>query len=316
MVPANQRRSPGTNSGSATGWSRTCRMRQASPPVVSTEMDERKGSPGLRANVSERSALFLANLDLIKAIARATCRRYHMPSDQADDVESTVMIRLIENDYRVLAAFEGRSTLKTYLTGVVEHIFLDFIQCRWRPSARARQLGPAAVRLERLVNRDAFTVDEAIQTVRNDFHADVSAESLRSMIAQLPRRPRRFFVELAEASDHVDPAAISSEETFAFAREKVLDRVAEAMRQSLVCVSPQDRLILKMFFKDDFTVAEIARQLRLNQKSLYPKIKALLQSLRNQMQALGVVERDIEETLVGRDWEPHSVLDGLAEAEE
>jgi RNA polymerase sigma factor (sigma-70 family) len=275
-------------------------------------MDDEEGAAG---GVVARATLFLANLDQIKAIARATCRRHRLPPDQADDFESTVMVRLIENEYRVLAAFKGLSTLKTYLTGVVAHFFLDFIQCRWRPSARARQLGPAAIRLERLVYRDGLTADQAIQTVRNDFQVQEPAESLRTVIAQLPPRTRRSFVELAEASSHADPAATASEEAFAFAREHVLDRVAEALRRSLVDLPAQDLLILKMFFKDDLTVAEIARHLRLKQKRLYPRIKALLRNLRSQMHAWGVVERDIEEALLGGDWEPHSALEMQGEGE-
>ena len=54
------------------------------------------------------------------------------------------MLKLIEDDYRRLRRFEGRSSFATYLATVVQRLFLDFVigkTGRWRPSVQARRLG-------------------------------------------------------------------------------------------------------------------------------------------------------------------------------
>ena len=47
-------------------------------------------------------------------------------------------------------------------------------------------------------------------------------------------------------------------------------------------------VILKLRFWEGLTVADIARTLRLDQKSLYPRIQKLMASLRAKLESLGV----------------------------
>ena len=69
----------------------------------------------------------------------------------------------------MLRRFEGRSSLTTYITVVVQRLFLDRrnrLWGKWRPSAEARRLGPTAVLLERLVSRDGWSAEQALETLR------------------------------------------------------------------------------------------------------------------------------------------------------
>src|SRR5215470_20195503 len=99
----------------------------------------------VRGSAMSREQLFLSELALIeRVIAWVSARRCLWGAD-AEDFASTVKLRLIENDYEVLGRFEGRSSLKTYLTAVVTRMYLDYQVQRfgkWRPSAEARRLGP------------------------------------------------------------------------------------------------------------------------------------------------------------------------------
>ena len=129
---------------------------------------------------------------LVDQIVRTTGRRRHLSAPELEDFSSFVRLRLIENDYAILRKFQNRSTLWTYLSAVIERLSLDYCAekwGRWRPSAMAERLGPAAVVLERLVSRDWHTVEEALEILSNhDFGLDEA--DLLKIWEQLPLRVR------------------------------------------------------------------------------------------------------------------------------
>src|SRR6202008_4136539 len=101
-------------------------------------------------------------------VGRTIARRHQLSADEADELGSSVRLKLVENDYEVLRKFEGRSQLRTYLTTVVKRHFLDDRNARWgkwRPSAQARRLGPVAVLLDQFLTRDRLPFEEAVQAI-------------------------------------------------------------------------------------------------------------------------------------------------------
>ncbi len=89
---------------------------------------------------------------------------------------------MIDDDYAILRKFQNRSTLWTYLAAVIERMSLDFCADkwgRWRPSAMAERLGPVAVVLERLVNRDSHSVDEALEMLKTNHDIALTDAELR-----------------------------------------------------------------------------------------------------------------------------------------
>src|SRR5207247_4910890 len=128
---------------------------------------------------------------LIERVVVWVCARRCLRGADAEDFASTVKLRLIEDDYEVLARFEGRSSLKTYLTVVVNRFYLDYQTQRfgkWRSSAEARRLGPVALRLEVLLYRDGLTFEEASGVLRTDMRVTDSVEALYEMKRKLPLR--------------------------------------------------------------------------------------------------------------------------------
>src|SRR6187401_2942400 len=107
-----------------------------------------------------------SDLVLLGEVVRSVVRRGRLPPADAEDFSQGVQLRFLESGYEAFARFDGRSSLRTYLTTVVWRLLLDWRTAaygKWRPSAAARRLGPQAVRLDRLLNRDGLTVDEAIE---------------------------------------------------------------------------------------------------------------------------------------------------------
>jgi DNA-directed RNA polymerase specialized sigma24 family protein len=100
--------------------------------------------------------LLEAHFILIERRLQALSRRSRLPAHQADDFCSWALFKLVEDDYKVLARWEGRSSFSTYLTVVLVHLLQDFrthLWGKWRASAAARRQGDRAVLLERLTRQ-------------------------------------------------------------------------------------------------------------------------------------------------------------------
>src|SRR5258708_8609794 len=88
--------------------------------------------------------LFVAGLPVIDAAVAHVCRRHRLTAAEADDFSAEVRLHFIERNYEPLRRFEGRSSLRTYLTVLVSHLFLDYphpLLGKCRPSAEPGRLG-------------------------------------------------------------------------------------------------------------------------------------------------------------------------------
>jgi len=140
--------------------------------------------------------LFEANLGTIERVIGVVCRRASLFGPEAEDFASEVKLALIENDYGILAKYEGRSSLDTFLTVVIQRLLADArmrAKGRWHPSSDAQRLGTIAVQLETLVRRDGRSLDEAMpHLVALD--PSVTREAMAALLERLPERtgrPRR-----------------------------------------------------------------------------------------------------------------------------
>lgn len=138
--------------------------------------------------------LFLGHQKLIEEITTHCCRRAHFKREEAEDFGSLVKIKLLEDDCAILRQYQGKSSLRTYLTVVIRRLLMDYqdhLWGKWRPSAEAVRLGPVAIRLERLIAREGYTLDEAIQILRINEKIEMSEAELRDLAAKLPPKPVR-----------------------------------------------------------------------------------------------------------------------------
>ena len=139
-------------------------------------------------------AIFLAQLALIDRVIAFVCRRNHLNSTDAEDFASHARLRLMDDSYAVLRKFQGRSSLKTFLTITLQRIFYDYRIAawgKWRPSAEAGRRGAVAILLERLIGRDGHTFEEAFEIITVNHRVAVSRADLERMAAALPPRMKR-----------------------------------------------------------------------------------------------------------------------------
>jgi len=235
---------------------------------------------------------FVSELPAIERVIAQVCRRNRLRDDEAEEFAAEIKLHLVENDYEVLRKFERRSSFPTYLTVVVTRRFLNYrnrVWGRWRPSAEAVRLGPLAVLLERLTSRDGWSYEEAVEQLVTNHGVTESRQEIYAIWIRLSpgSAPRRFVLE-DEAIDvpGTDPgpehAALAAEQEFQTRRARAaLERVLQAL-------PADERLLIKLRFDDGFTVSEIARIHKLDQKKLYRTFDRLLAQLRKRLKDEGV----------------------------
>lgn len=240
--------------------------------------------------------LFLTYLPHIKRVATHACRKACFSREDTEDFIADVQCKMIEDDYAVFRKFQGKSTMETYLTVVVRRHFqdhLNHIWGKWRPSAEAVRLGPLSIQLDRLLNRDGFSLDEAHEILRTNHHIEISLHELAALARKLPRRnpPRRMESEEVlkdHADEGLDPAETVIDKEERTRCQEILGFLEEAMAR----LSDEDALLVKMSAK--YKVSEIARILRIEQKPLYRRLEKILNALREDLEARSVCAEEIK----------------------
>ena len=251
---------------------------------------------------------FLAALPVIDDVAGQVCRRHRLNAAEADDFRSEVRLHFIERNYEVLRKFEGRCALATYVNVVVQRVFLDFrnrMWGRWRPSTEARRLGPTAILIERLVTRDGWPLEQALEMITTNHQIEID-ETHREFCKTLSARaPGRRMVSEDDAAEVASPGPSADANVVMAERDFAIKRVQAALERARQGLPAMDRLILKMRFDDRAAVSDIARALHLEQRPLYRTIERLLKTVGDAMRADGISQADIE-TLVNApavEWE-------------
>lgn len=251
---------------------------------------------------------YLQNLRTIKRIAASVARRHRLGASEAEDFVQEVCLRLLDNDYAVIRKFEGRSTLSTYLTTVIVHLFN---QCRvelwgkWRPSAEAKRLGPKAITLERLLSRDGYTFSEAVRVLTTGERPYTISELEAIYLRLPPRTPRPIVVAEDNVPDVVAIQPDAHERMEACDRVRMLRQAMQKIDEVIQKMDAEDRLILQMRYWDARKVPDIARALNLIQKKLYKRLDRLCLVLRRELESLGLSQSDLASLMVAGDEEIH-----------
>jgi len=242
-----------------------------------------------------RDHLYFTNRAVIERILRFIARRHRCDQDEAEDFAAWARLKLVDNDYAILAAYQGRADMGSYLLVVVQRLFLDYRISKWgawRPSAEAKRLGPLAVRLEVLRVRDGLSREETYQALHT-IDPELEREVLDDLEARLPVRvARRFEGEAALQTvpdARVAPEAeVIEEETAARKRQ-----AGVAVMELMAALDPQEQIILRLRFAEGMQIADVARTLHLDARPLYRRIEGLLAELRRGLAERGLRGEDL-----------------------
>ncbi len=269
--------------------------------LVITRDSNQDAAPSSMSEGSAYEAEFLKHLSVIDAVVSFVCQRHRLTASELDDFRSEVRLRLVERDYEVFRRFQQRSSLRTYLTIVIQRIYLDYrnhLWGKWRPSAEARRLGPLAIRLETLLSREGLPFNQACEIMRTNEGVMATESDLAEIAIRLPSRQRRAIVG-EEALAGVPGNAEFDDRILSKERQDAARRVAGALAGAVKLLGDQDRLILRLKFQEGLGVAQISRALHLEQKPLYRRLEALLQTLREALEAAGISRLEAS-TIVNR----------------
>jgi RNA polymerase sigma factor for flagellar operon FliA len=235
------------------------------------------------------------------------CRRYRLDPNDAEEFAAIVNLKLVENDYAILRAYEARSGFATFISIVVQRMALDYrihAWGKWHTTAEAKRLGPLAIDLEKLLHRESRTIDEAV-VILGSTHGGVTRESLIALADRLPERTPRVREVAIGGSDLPDQTVAADERVFASERRRASEDLSAIMSAIIGRLPEDEQLILQLRFEGGLAVSQIARALQLDQKLLYRRIERRMREIRAELESAGVAPGDALD-LIGRD---EAVLD-------
>lgn len=287
----------------------TCELEVLPPQPRPTTGPERhalpRPSPQRASPPSRGRALLEEHFVLVRRRLDRLSRTSGLPEHEADEFLSWALFKLVENDYRILGSWEGRSSFSTYLTVVLVNLLRDYrihVWGKWRPSAAARRQGPEAMLLERLRFRDHLPLEEAIDQVRALRDSSLSREELERIADSLPERSGRIMVGEEELL-RIAVNGFVEKRIKEFEEAPLVARLHEKLLALLRALPAEDRLLLKLHFQDGFTIAAISLLLRIPQKQLYPRRDNCLKKLRRAFQEDGLGFEEVRELLDSPCWD-------------
>ncbi|HKO56500.1 MAG TPA: sigma-70 family RNA polymerase sigma factor [Thermoanaerobaculia bacterium] len=253
--------------------------------------------------------LFLQSSEAIERIATYVSRKGHLDATETEDFVSYVNVELIDNNYEVIRKFEGRSTFTTYLNTVIQHLFYQYrvkMWGKWRPSAEAKRIGHKAITLERLLTRDGYSLDEAVQVLTTGAAAGFTVPEIEAIYLRLPiRMPRPVLVSQASPPDTAAAAVDTDDRLMSRDRQEAGRAAARVIDAAIKDFPLEDQLLLQLRFWHAWKVPHIAEHMRIPPKKAYKRIDKLLSVLRGKLERAGVGRHLIAEVLAHGDHEIH-----------
>jgi RNA polymerase sigma factor (sigma-70 family) len=222
------------------------------------------------------------------AVARVAARFRLSPAD-AEDLHGDLWVRLLAKRGDVLRKFRRTARIETYLSTIATNIVIDSqrkTKGKWRPTARARREGAAAIELERLISRDGLPPDQAVARLAAEW-PDQQRASLACLAQSIVPRMRRHEI----GSDALIDCASPEPSPYTVVAEIETTQSAASLRRvlsaALAAFCQTDRDLMVWRYVDRRTVADVAATLRIDQKVLYRRFDRLGKRLRTHLEAGG-----------------------------
>jgi len=264
------------------GSSPTMRLFSPSDPANLLPLGEMGSMPAPR--------YFEAGLPIIEDGIAFHCFRGRLAPEEREDFHSWTICKLLENDYARLRKFEGRSTLRSFLSVIVGNLLVDYWQSkrgRHRASSAAKLFAPEGVWLERYLGA-GYRVSEAMKLVQANHASPLSDDELYHITLRLPvrRKPKQVSESLGTqiASAEASPDRLVEARTEDASRA----RIEGALELALEKLLPDERVFVRMRFEDGSRINEIARAFRIPEKTFYRRFQRTLRRLRRALETLGL----------------------------
>jgi RNA polymerase sigma factor (sigma-70 family) len=235
----------------------------------------------------------------VESIIRAVCFRNRLKPEETEEFASEVKLRLVEEDYRILRVFTGKSSIETYLTTVVANMVRDMIRerdGRWRPSEEAKRLGEVAERIEELIYRFRYPFHEAHQILTTNFGFTISEKDARDIYFKLKIREGRP-VSVSTDEEFHDGRGTPETEMIASEQNLLEQRIGNIIDVLRGQLSATDRLMLKMAFEDNLKLTVVAEQLHLTRADVDRRIREILTIFKRGILQQGINYNEVRELI-------------------
>lgn len=244
----------------------------------------------------DAAAYYADHLREINEAISIICRKHGIAFDDEKDFSQHVHLQLMEDDYRKIRAYRGASSFSTYLHTVISRILIDHVRIKWHPSTDAQRMGNAAVKLEKLVFWNNYTIHEACNILASNPSTAIDEKTAREMLARLRvRRPRPVKADDSEEQlpRFPDPAPDPEERIVQKQQMQKKQEVIEMIGTMIRSFSSEDKLLIKLTFLGGHKVSDVARLLGRDERLLYRRIQTLLRNMRESMGAAGIEVTDV-----------------------
>lgn len=234
---------------------------------------------------------FVDLLPTVHRIAGQFAAVRHLSSLEAEEFRARAEDKLMEDDYRVLRDHRGDASLETYLAVILRRLlndYCDHLWGRWRPSRYAQRHGPVAVELDRAVNAERLTFDEAFARLQQ---RGIDRETAWKWYEHVRRAGREHLVA-PDNTDWPNPAPPADEVLAGEQRRESVDGAAQRIGTIFRSLAPEDRLLLHFFDLRQLPMRSVATMLGGNPKRLYRKRETLLKKIRRELLAAGLTAED------------------------
>jgi RNA polymerase sigma factor (sigma-70 family) len=262
-------------------------------------------------DIEEAKSFLEANYQIIQDLIIKVCRKYRK---NEDDFSSYVFEKLTANDYKKIRTFKGKASPRTFMTGVISRLAIDFhrtIEGRRKVSEKAKTLGRAAIELEKLVLDDGYSTDQAIVILVENSDYSISKDNAYKIASELKLDKKS--TERKEKRSAKNPSTGSLEvleyisNTKSISPEKVLikeeilnkkDKIDKLVIKMIEKLTNEERLIIKMkFYSDGKPVSAIARVLNRERNYIDEKIKRIVREFKKNLLSMGFGINDVKDVL-------------------
>lgn len=260
-----------------------------------------------RGEGSNAREIYDANLDLIETVIRQVSRRMSLRAEETEELRSDVHFRLLKDDCAVLGRLRDRSRLRQFLIVVASnevHNARIKKWGKWRPPTAVKRMGPLAVLLYQLIDRDKCSPSEAIQILAPE--RGVTVSELEALAEQLPpTSPGRTPVDRDPDALQI-PGGVASVESKAIRRE--IDSHTEPRKllsRMLAAIDSEERVILKLYYLDGLSWIQIGHGRGFDDKKIFRAKDRIHRELRKALERENIHWPQAEQMLRHRLQELH-----------
>ena len=260
--------------------------------------------------------LLRQRLDQVEKTIRGVAKGHHLRPEDEEELRSQVLLKLAEDGESIFRKYRGEARFGTYLTVVVRRVLFDHRareRGRWRPSARARRMGPLAVALDQRIHRDGLEPAEAVEDLLKQYHP-TRRQELEKLASALPYRPRSHQVSLHEKVEVLAAPESTPDRLEADERQSRHAQLQDALDRLINGLSDEDQELLRQRFGQGWTVRRIAASRAQPTRPLYRRFERILCRLRRGLEQNGVQWSLIASTLEEHRAELDLFIEGFSEA--